>query len=152
MTFDTLLLHGTCVALGKNAALIRGESGAGKSDFAFRFINLISVHDHEATHLVADDQVNVTRIEDQIRVAPPATIAGKLELRGIGIIEVPYLIEARLRLIVDLKPSNQISRLPDWTTTHEILGLHLPGIELAPFEASAPLKLRAAFARVDQID
>src|SRR5689334_24249403 len=85
----TELVHGTCVALGRRAALLRGPSGAGKSDLALRFLAL-SNEDGEKALLVADDQVFVgSNGSGELVASAPPTIAGKIEVRGLGIIEVP---------------------------------------------------------------
>jgi HPr kinase/phosphorylase len=139
------LIHGTCVALGKRAALLRGKPGAGKSDLALRFMALPA----EASlkpRLVADDQVFVeARADGTLLVSPPKTIAGKIEVRGIGIVEVPYLARAELALICDLGDAKDVPRMPEETPeTTVVAGIPVPVLRLAPFEASAPLKLKMA--------
>ena len=80
------LVHGTCVALGPHGALLRGGSGSGKSDLALRFLALAAEQDLQP-RLVADDQVWVEAKGDGSLVAsPPETIAGKIEVRGLGIV------------------------------------------------------------------
>ena len=74
---------------------------------------------------------------------PPATIAGLIEARGVGIVEVPHRAEAELVMIVDLAPRNEIERLPpDPLPETEILGVRIPLSRLAAFEASSPVKLK----------
>jgi HPr kinase/phosphorylase len=141
------LIHGTCVAFGPYAALLRGASGSGKSDLAFRFLALPA----EATHapmLVADDQVFVEARGNSLFASVPPTIAGKLEVRGLGIIELPYVGHAELVLAVDLVAPQDLPRMPPepWEQTM-IAGNSVPCIALAPFEASAPLKLKLALFR-----
>jgi HPr kinase/phosphorylase len=133
---EPMLIHSTAVAIDGKAVLLRGFSGAGKSDLGLRLIDAGAM-------LVADDQCELVREDETIIVRPPATIAGLLELRGIGIMRFDYLPEAPLALVVDLMPSNMIERYP--TRRGEmVLGLSLPAISIAPFEASAPVKLRMA--------
>jgi len=139
------LIHGTCVALGPHAALIRGASGSGKSDLALRFLALAPEPGLEA-RLVADDQVWIERQSDGSLVASaPPTLAGKIEVRGLGILEIPYRGEARLALVVDLVLPQEVPRMPpDPLDRITIAGAALPVVKLAPFELSAALKLRLA--------
>lgn len=137
------LVYGTCVALGPVAALLRGPSGSGKSDLALRFV--METPPHLAASLVSDDQILLERAGDLLIARPPATIAGKLEVRGIGIVELPSCAEAELRLVIRLAAPADVPRLPEPDAEHTaFLGVSLPVMALAPFEASAPLKLRLA--------
>jgi HPr kinase/phosphorylase len=141
------LIHGTCVAFGPYAAILRGASGTGKSDLAFRFLAL-PAEAMDAPMLVADDQVFVEARSDSLLASAPPTIAGKLEVRGLGIIELPYVRHAELVLAVDLVAPQDVPRMPPepWEQTM-IAGNSVPCIALAPFEASAPLKLKLALFR-----
>lgn len=139
------LVHGTCVALGNRGALLRGDSGSGKSDLALRFLALPD--DGElGLRLVADDQVWVeTKDGDRVVASAPASIAGKIEVRGLGITEMPFLAEVPLMLVCDLVKSDQVPRMPpDPRAQTMIAGVALPSLKLSAFEASAPLKLRIA--------
>jgi serine kinase of HPr protein (carbohydrate metabolism regulator) len=129
-------VHGTTVALDGKGVLLRGRSGAGKSDLALRLIDAGGV-------LVADDRTVLVREEDRLVAAAPATIAGQLEVRGIGIVVVPIVAAAPLRLVVDLVASDAVERLPERATAL-FLGVAVPRVDLAPFEASAAAKLRLA--------
>ena len=131
-----LLMHGTAVAIDGAAVLLRGSSGAGKSDLALRLIAA-------GARLVADDQSELRRVDDAIVVRAPAAIAGLIEVRGVGILRVDYLDEAPLALVVDLVPSTEVERIPD-DRFEVVLGLPIRMIALAPFEASAVAKLRLA--------
>lgn len=133
---ETLLIHATSVAIGGRAVLLRGPSGSGKSDLALRLIDA-------GARLVADDRSELQREGDAILVRAPATIAGLVEARGIGILRVDSLALAPLALVVDLVAPEAVERLPE-PRSETILGLSIPLIALAPFEASAPAKLRLA--------
>jgi HPr kinase/phosphorylase len=148
----TELAHGTCVALGRTAALLRGPSGAGKSDLALRFLFLARRGPAalEPPILVADDQVWLVRHGERILVRPPETIRGRMEVRGIGIVEVKSLAEADLALVVDLAPAGAIERMPGTDRTTRLLGVEVPTIALVPWEGSAPIKLAIALARARQ--
>jgi serine kinase of HPr protein (carbohydrate metabolism regulator) len=129
-------VHGTAIALGGEGVLLRGPSGAGKSDFALRLID-------QGARLVADDQTELRRDGDDIIMSAPAAIAGQIEVRGLGIISVAHVASAPLHLVVDLLPSAEIERMP-LPRDCRYLDRAVPAIALAPFEASAPAKLRLA--------
>ncbi len=129
-------VHGTVVEIEGAGVLFRGPSGSGKSDLALRLI------DGGAT-LVADDRVILARRDGQLLAAAPETIAGRLEVRGLGIAKVPSTGPSPLRLVVDMARPEEVERLPKAAET-VILGVALPVMHLAPFEASAPAKLRLA--------
>jgi serine kinase of HPr protein (carbohydrate metabolism regulator) len=139
------IVHGTCVALGTRAALLRGPSGAGKSDLALRFLAL-SGDGGDRPLLVADDQVFVTPNSDgELVASAPSSVAGKIEVRGLGIVDVPLLAEAHLILVCDLVGPKEVPRMPPhpWERTM-IAGIPVTLIKLDPFEASAPVKLKLA--------
>lgn len=145
-----LLVHGTCVALGRSGALLRGPSGSGKSDLALRFLFLARRGPAaiEAPILVADDQVEIVRAGDRLLARAPATIRGRMEVRGVGIVEVKHLEQAELALVVDLVPElTDVERLPDRGASARLAGIDVPLIRLCPWEASAAIKLSVALAR-----
>lgn len=129
-------VHGTSVALGDDGILLRGPSGSGKSDLALRLID-------EGARLVADDQTELERRGEDIAMSSPASIAGRMEVRGLGILRVPSTATAPLRLVIDLVPAGVVERLPERQTC-VLLGKALPLMALNPFEASAAAKLRLA--------
>jgi HPr kinase/phosphorylase len=136
---DPLLVHATAIAIEGDAVLLRGPPGAGKSDLALRLIE-------GGARLLTDDQALLQRVDNRIIVRAPAAIVGLIEVRGIGIVQVASLEEAPLALVVDLVPSAQVERFPD-NRFEMMLGLSVPLIALAPFEASATAKLRLARQR-----
>jgi HPr kinase/phosphorylase len=131
-------MHATTVAIAGRAVLLRGPSGSGKSDLALRLIDA-------GARLVADDQSRLWRDGDAVMVGAPAPIAGLIEARGIGILRVDPLPEARLALIAELVAPDRVERLPE-PASQTILGVAIPVVRIAPFEASAPAKLRLALA------
>jgi serine kinase of HPr protein (carbohydrate metabolism regulator) len=143
------LVHGTCVALGRAAALIRGPSGSGKSDLALRFLFLARRGPAalDPPTLVADDQVALERVGNRIIVKAPESIRGRIEVRGIGIVEVKSHPDAELALVVDLVPPAEVPRMPETDAVARVLNVDVPLIRLAPWEASAPIKLAVALAR-----
>src|SRR5438046_8865508 len=90
-----VLLHATAIAIDGRAVLLRGTSGAGKSDLALRLIDA-------GARLVADDQSELRRQGERILVRAPATIGGLIEVRGVGIVRLHPLAAAPRALTVDL--------------------------------------------------
>lgn len=133
---EPLLVHATAVAVEGRAVLLRGPSGSGKSDLALRLIDA-------GARLVADDQSELRRVGGAIIVRAPATIAGLIEVRGVGILKIDAAAEAPLALVADLVAPEALERLPE-RRSETILGVAVPALSLAPFEVSAAAKLRAA--------
>lgn len=144
------LVHGTCVALGRSAALLRGPSGSGKSDLALRFLFLARRGPAalEPPTLIADDQVRVRREGAALLVEAPPTLRGKLEVRGLGIVDMKFASQAELVLVVDLvAAASEVERMPDTDARVRLLGVDVPAIRLWAAEPSAPIKLALALAR-----
>jgi len=131
-------LHASCVAIDGRAVLIEGRSGSGKSDLALRLI------DRGAT-LVSDDYTVLVRDRDRVLAQPPATIAGRIEVRGVGIVEMPHVERVPAALVVCL--ADQVERLPEASESRTIAGIAVPMIALNGHEASAPVKVALALAR-----
>jgi HPr kinase/phosphorylase len=133
-----LHVHGSCVARDGAGVLILGPSGAGKSDLTLRLLN-------RGFALVADDQVE---IRDGVAKAPHI-LAGLLEVRGIGIVRLPYVGSIKLSVVIML--TDQPERLPQ-PESHATLSL--PVVRLHAASASAPdrvaLALDCALGRVAQ--
>jgi HPr kinase/phosphorylase len=128
-----VIVHGSAVAIDGAAVLLRGTSGAGKSDLAFRLLGA-------GGGLISDDQVELERRQDKVFAGCIESIKGLLEVRGVGLLRYPVVLSAQLRLIVDLVAREDVPRLPDWEE-EDILGVALPRIRLYAFEPSAPLKV-----------
>jgi HPr kinase/phosphorylase len=129
-------VHGTCVELDGTGVLLRGPAGSGKSDLALRLID-------RGARLVADDQVELNAVRGRLIALSPRSIAGRLEVRGLGIVEPPAAPDATLGLVVDLIAPASVERLPE-PARIVLLGIELPLMKLAPFEESATAKLRMA--------
>ena len=142
------VVHGTCVALGRRGALLRGPSGCGKSDLALRFLLLPrrGSAEADAPALVADDQVELSCQGGRVLAAAPKSILGKIEVRGIGIVDLPALPSCELALVVDLVAPEAVERFPLETAKARLVGIDLPLLRLAPFESSAPIKLAIKLA------
>ncbi|MEJ7933180.1 HPr kinase/phosphatase C-terminal domain-containing protein [Sphingobium sp. AN558] len=132
LSSDTL--HATTVAIDGRAVLLAGVSGTGKSDLALRLIDRGAI-------LISDDYTLVKRIEGQLIATAPQTIAGCMEVRGIGIVPMPHA-DAPVALLVDL--FDKVERMPAEPLMRAIAGVDIPVVKLAALEASAPIKVELA--------
>jgi serine kinase of HPr protein (carbohydrate metabolism regulator) len=132
-------VHASTVALDGRAVLISGPSGSGKSDLALRLLD-------RGFALVSDDQTIVRRDGERLIASPPPNIAGKLEIRGIGIVEMEHVGDMPVALLVEL--TSDIQRLPDDDRERPILGVPLPLISVDAMAASAPSKVALALDRM----
>lgn len=138
-------LHATSIAVNGRAAVIIGPSGSGKSDLALRCLTAGPAMARNAeVRLVADDQSILVRRGHQLIVSAPDELAGRLEIRGVGIVTVDVAHEAAVALVVDISAGGRQPRYPDPWPTVSRLGLSIPLLRLAPFEPSAAAKLLAA--------
>ncbi|MCL6678550.1 HPr kinase/phosphatase C-terminal domain-containing protein [Sphingomonas sp. RG327] len=135
---STETLHASTVAIDGRAVLIMGPSGSGKSDLALRLLD-------RGFSLVSDDQTIVRRDGDRLIASAPSQIAGKLEVRGIGIVEMPTEPEAPVSLIIEL--TGDIQRLPDEDRELRVLGVPVPLFTVDAMTASAPAKVAVALDR-----
>ena len=144
-------LPGTAIAVGGHAVLIRGVSGVGKSDLALRCLAVpCGPFATAEPKLVADDQVEVVVEHGRAMLRAPATIAGRIEVRGLGIVMVPFVAEARLVLVADIVAADAIERMPADGPTTMLCGIKVPSIQIAALQPSAPLKLLLALAAAAQ--
>ena len=132
-------LHASTVATGGRAVVIIGPSGSGKSDLALRLLD-------RGFTLVSDDRTVVKRAGDRVFASPPPNIAGKLEIRGIGIVDMETAGEVPVALLVEL--TSEIQRLPDDNRERPILGVKVPLIGIDAMTASAPSKVALALDRM----
>ncbi len=120
-------VHASCAARDGHGVLLIGASGSGKSDLLLRLL------DH-GFQLVADDRVEIV----EGVASPAAGLAGLLEVRGLGILRLPFEPCAALKLGVEL---GQGPRLPH-PAQHAILAV--PIVRIDPWLASAPARVVAA--------
>ena len=141
MNMKTVNIHATCVAIGTKGVLILGGSGAGKSDLALRLID-------DGACLVADDRTEIYVARGRLCARAPKSIAGLMEVRGLGVIALPYARSAVLALAVRLGP--QAERLPEAAfyppPAPLKMGKSLPFIMLDRAAPSAPARVRLALA------
>lgn len=136
-----MIKHAGLIALwttaGWRGALISGPSGVGKSDLILRCLG-------EGFRLVADDRCRLIRVGDHLFGAPPAPLAGLLEVRGLGVVTKPHRLLAPVDLlVVCLREPERPERIPE-VQLEVLLGVPTPRLSLNPLEASAPSKLKFA--------
>ena len=136
---STETIHGSTVARDGRAVMITGPSGSGKSDLALRLLD-------RGFTLVSDDQTIVRRDGERLLASAPPQIAGKLEIRGIGIVEMERVSDVPVALLIEL--TSDIERLPDDSRERPILGARLPLITIDAMTASAPSKVGIALDRM----
>ncbi len=128
---STESIHASCVAIADHAILLEGPSGAGKSDLALRLID-------RGAALVSDDYTLIERRGDALWARSAPNIAGKVEVRGVGIVDMPHRDQARIALVIALSP--EMERYPFDIHNRNFLGIDVPVMVLSPFHASAAIK------------
>jgi serine kinase of HPr protein (carbohydrate metabolism regulator) len=130
-------IHASAVLVGARAVLIRGPSGAGKSRLALELIEAGRTGTLRFARLVGDDRVYLQAAGGRLVVRPAETLAGLIEVRGIGLLQLPFEPCAVVGLVVDLADS--VERLPQPEDRRtEIEGIRLPRLAVAAGEAALP--------------
>jgi serine kinase of HPr protein (carbohydrate metabolism regulator) len=132
-------VHGNTVVKDGRAVLITGPSGSGKSDLTLRLFD-------RGYRLISDDRSVLKRDGERIVASAPPTIAGKMEVRGLGIVELAHEDNVPVALIVEL--TSDIQRLPEDSRERVILGVGLPFVTIDAMPASAPAKVDLALDRL----
>lgn len=134
-------IHATCVEWDGAGVLIRGSEGAGKSDLALRLIDA-------GARLVADDRCDLAAVDGGVEAWAPETIAGRMEVRGLGIVTLADTVEqTRIVAVVELTPAAHIERLPEPAET-ELDGVAVPLYRLDPTAPSAVARLKLILRHV----
>jgi len=144
MTGDVPTEHASAVLTGARAVLIRGPAGSGKSKLALALIDAAQTGLLTFARLVGDDRVHLESRHGRLLVRPAATLAGLIEVRGLGIRRLDHEPVAVVGLVVDLA-AHDAERLPGGAET-VICGISLPRLAVAGgAEACYPLLARLRF-------
>lgn len=124
MSAEKFNTHGTGILIGHHGILLTGVSGAGKSLLALDLIEQGRLRGETAL-LISDDRVLLSVDEDGLVMEAPPTIEGMIELRGRGIITLPYAKSAHVHLVVDLVEDEE-RLLEESALTTKIHGIFVP--------------------------
>jgi HPr kinase/phosphorylase len=142
-------IHATAVLVGAKAMLIRGEPGSGKSRLALRLLEAAG-RELPFVRLVGDDRVYLESRAGRLMVRAPQELAGLLEIRGTGIVRVPFEAAAVVGLVIDLGQPND--RLPAAESRKAVLeGVTLPRLAVPPDTDPLPLAIEASLGRFGPI-
>ena len=125
-------IHATTVAKDGRAVMLLGQSGSGKSDLALRLFE-------RGFKLVSDDQTLIRRDGERLIASAPATIRGKFEVRGLGIIEMDSVDDIPVALAVELV--SDMDRMPDDNRERVFLSVPVPLVSIDAMTASAAAKV-----------
>jgi len=135
-------LHASAVVIGEAGVLIRGPSGAGKSSLAFALITAAEEAGFFA-RLVGDDRIGIESRGGRLIACGHPMILGKIERRGQGIFEIPFLSAAVVRLVIGLAGEDEaLPRYPEPDHDRiELAGVTLPFFPMRQDAAAAGLAL-----------
>lgn len=119
-----LQLHASTVVIRGKAVAITGPSKSGKSGLAFKLMSL-------GATLLADDITWLEATPTTLIASCPPTLSGRIEARGVGILNAVPAPTAPLLLVVDLGIAEP-ARLPAHKIItllgHDIVLLHTAAI------------------------
>jgi HPr kinase/phosphorylase len=95
--------------------------------------------------LISDDYVDIRRENEDLLLSPPANLAGKLEIRSLGIVERDHVSGIALKMVINLKDNPE--RFPLDKQIMNLLGINIPFCTLDAMESSAAIKVEWALQR-----
>lgn len=139
----TATIHATALIVGRCGILIRGPSGSGKSALA---LSLLQAADGTFARLVGDDRIHLEARHDRLLMRPATALQGLIEVRGLGIVRVPFEPVAVAHLVVDIEAADT-RRLP---ASADLVTL-IEGVRVARLPVAAGLEAQSrlrAFLRL----
>lgn len=125
----------SCVAIRGRALMIIGAPGTGKSSLALALIDRGAV-------LIGDDSVILDARDGRLIAHPHPNTRGLIEVRNVGLSEMPVCPEAPVALVLRLDP--EAPRFAEAADSVRIAGITLPMLPLWP--DSPILAIRAELA------
>jgi serine kinase of HPr protein (carbohydrate metabolism regulator) len=136
-------VHASAVKIGDRGVLIRGASGSGKSSLLLQILSA----DPDGSTLVADDRVALAADGARVMATAPDLLAGLMEIRGQGILRLPYVSPAAIDLVVDIVPAEKCPRMPSpEERCVDLCGIATPRIFLARGAVDGGARIRAALS------
>lgn len=128
---EEITVHAGLMEVFGTGILIRGKSSVGKSETGLDLV----IRGHR---LVADDVVNIRKIDDNLVGSAPENIRHYMEIRGLGILDIRRLYgvgsvkeNTTIELVIELEEwdeKKEYDRLGLWENYTEILGQRIPQI------------------------
>lgn len=122
-------IHATLLEVYGVGVLLTGESGIGKSEVALELIR-------KGHRIIADDRVEITKINNSLVGTCPELTQGIMEVRGIGIIDVTRVFginafkeKENINVHIDLvhfSSAHDFERLGNNEQFKELLGIQVP--------------------------
>lgn len=112
--------HANALALAGVGVMIRGASGSGKSRLTYALLDEAGCNTTQNTGLktdadtalIGDDYITLDGGE-RLLASPAPNLAGRIEVRGVGIVGLPWREKTPVHLVVDLMPVGDVERLPE---------------------------------------
>lgn len=127
-TGDNPSIHATAVVTGDRGILIRGPSGSGKSRLALELILAGQAGQIATTTLIGDDRVRLTVSGSSLIVRGVPELAGKIEIRGLGIRSVGFAEQAAVAVVIDLDAADAERLPPPQALQTTVCALQIPRI------------------------
>jgi len=141
MAAEPPTIHASAVLVDAKAVLIRGPSGSGKSRLVWDLLQSAQQGTLPFARLVADDRALVKAHAGRLLVRPAPSLAGLLEIRGLGVQRLPFEPVAVVGWVVELS-AEDAPRMPgNETAKTQILEVFLPRLAVTTGMEALPLVL-----------